>query len=219
MNNPGFQLIVLAVIAVFIFLKLRSVLGTRDGFEPGDTPDVAPTRPSRSNVVPIDGGFDMDIADHFDLNSISGKALAAMKKADPDFSVDDFVGGAKQAYEMILMAFEGDDLETLEKFLSPEVFDGFKSVIEKRQAKGLRVEANFIGVRDIRLTDASFDTGDSLAEITVSYDGELTSVVKDAKGKIIEGDAETIKRQRDEWTFARTMNNSDPNWELVETAG
>ncbi len=216
MSSAGMQLIVLAVIAVFIFLKLRSVLGTRDGFEPGDTPAVAK---SRSNVVPIDGGFDMDIADHFDLNSISGKALSAMKKADPNFSVDDFVGGAKQAYEMILMAFEGDDLETLKTFLSDDVFEGFKSVIEARQAKGLSVDAKFIGLRDIRLTDASFDTSDKLAEITVAYEGELTSVVKDAKGKVVEGDAETIKRQRDEWTFARTMDSKDPNWELVETAG
>lgn len=216
MGSSGFQLLILAVIAVFVFLKLRSVLGTRDGFEPGDTP-VAPA--PRSNVIPMDSGFDMDIADHFDLNSISGKALAMMKKTDADFSVDDFVAGAKQAYEMILMAFERDDLETLDTFLSDDVFQGFKSVIDARQAKNLTVDAEFIGVRDIRLTDAAFDTSDNVAEITVAFEGELTSVVKNAKGKIVEGSADEVKRQRDVWTFARTMGTDDPNWELVETAG
>lgn len=216
MNNAGIQLVVLAVIAVIVFLKLRSVLGTRDGFEVGDAPV---TTQRKSNVVPMETAFDMDIADHFDLNSISGKALAEMKKSDPNFNVDDFVSGAKQAYEMILLAFEGDDLETLQTFLSDDVYAGFKTVIDARQAKGLSVDAKFIGVRNIQLVDAAFDPSDKLAEITVSYEGELISVVKDAKGKIVEGDAEAVKRQRDEWTFARTMDSSDPNWELVETAG
>jgi predicted lipid-binding transport protein (Tim44 family) len=165
----------------------------------------------------VEGGLDRDIADNVDPDGRAGKAFAAMKRIESDFSVTEFSGGARQAYEMILMAFEGDDLETLKGFLSSDVYDSFESVITERQSKGLKVDANFIGVRELKVADAMFDEANNEAEITMKFVGEITSCVKNAEGEVIEGDPAVIKRQKDVWTFARIMGSDDPNWELVAT--
>ena len=90
-------------------------------------------------------------------------------------------------------------------------------MLTNREEQGLTVDASFIGVRELSLADAEFDQGNDLAEITVRFVGELTSVVRNAEGEIIEGSASEIKRQRDIWTFARHMGAGDPNWQLVAT--
>ena len=216
MNSALIQLLVLAAIAVFLVLRLRNVLGTRDGYEPPAERTGPTIKPARDFEV-IEGGPDPDIADHVDPDGRAGQAFAAMKRIEPDFSVSEFQTGARQAYEMILMAFEGDDLDTLKGFLSPDVYDSFAEVVAERQAKGLKVHANFIGVRDLKLMDAMFDPANSEAEITMKFVGEITSCVKDADGVVIEGDPNAIKRQKDVWTFGRIMGSDDPNWQLVAT--
>ena len=215
MNDPMTQLIILGAIALFLIMRLRSVLGTRSGFEPG--PEAQPQARDRFEV--IEGGVDHDIADHVDIESASGAALLKMKNIEPNFSVNEFMGGAKQAYEMILMAFENGDQETLSQFLSKDVFDGFMSVIDARQEQGLTVNAEFVGVREIKLQEAEFNGRSKEAEITLNFTGELTSEVVDSNGKVVEGDRQTIKRQKDVWTFARKMGSDDPNWQLVATGG
>ena len=214
------QLVVLGIIALFLILRLRSVLGTRTGYEPPKGVQTAANNgTSKPNLEIIEGGVDRDIADHVDVDSESGKALMNIKRIEPDFSVTEFLGGARQAYEMILMAFEGDDQEVLSQFLSKDVFDGFVSVIDDRQAKGLRVNADFVGVRELKLVEAEFDNSNKEAEITLQFIGELTSEVVDANGEVVEGDKDIIKRQKDIWTFARIVCSDDPNWQLVATGG
>ena len=194
MNSALIQLLVLAGIAVFLVLRLRHLVGTRDGYEPpverarDDPQRKRPTRPRVS-----EGGPDPDIADNVDPDSRAGKALAAMKWVEPEFSVTEFSGGSRQAYEMILMAFEGDDLETLKGFLSSDVYGSFEGVITERQSKGLKVSANFIGVRELKVADAMFDEANNEAEITMKFVGEITSCVKNADGEVIEGDPAVIK--------------------------
>ena len=218
MSSSLIQLLVLAGIALFLILRLRSVLGTRDGFE---KPPLDGPSSSRSNKRPefdvIEGGPDQDITDHVDDGTSSAKALAAMKMAEPGFMVGPFLEGARGAYEMILMAFESGDLESVEGFLSEEVTESFQSVIDHRNAEGLTVEANFVGVREVSLKEAEFDRGTNEGDITVRFVGELTSVVRNSDGEIIEGNPNEIKRQRDVWTFSRVMGADDPNWQLVAT--
>ncbi len=215
MNGPIIELLVLAGIAVFLILRLKNVLGTREGFEA--PPVQEPEQSALPDFEVIEGGLDQDIADHVDINSSAGKALLAMKEIEPDFSFTDFLGGARQAYEMILMAFENGDLDTLKPFLSPDVYESFEAVIEDRKAQGLVIEASFIGVREVKVVDVTFDPASKEAEITMKFIGELTSVVKNEDGEIIEGDETTVKKQKDIWTFARIMGSSDPNWQLVAT--
>ena len=142
-----------------------------------------------------------------------------MKLAEPGFSVSEFLQGARGAYEMILMAFENGDVDDLRPFLADDVMETFESVIRHREEQGLTIEASFIGIRELALDSASFDRESGVGEITVRFVGELTSVVRNADGQVIEGDPNEIKRQRDVWTFARHMGADNPNWELVATDG
>ena len=217
MSPTAIQLLVLAAIAVFLVIRLRNVLGTRDGFEPRRDAQAPAPEPKKPTFDVIEGGIDPDVADHVDIDSRAGQALIQMKALEPDFMVGDFLGGARQAYEMILMAFEGDDLETLESLLSEDVYDSFKSVIDERQKNGLKVEASFIGVRELKLSDAMLDPANNEAEITIKFIGELVSAVRNEAGEVVEGDTSTIKKQKDVWTFARVMGSDDPNWRLVAT--
>ena len=218
MSSAVIQLVVLAGIAIFLILRLRSVLGTRDGFEKPPAERIA--RPDqRRGFEVIEGGPDADITDYVPEGSDSATALAAMKRAEPSFNVGEFLQGARGAYEMILMAFENGNLNEIEPFLSEEVSESFVEAIAAREDEGLKVEATFVGLRDIAINEATFDEATSEGEITVRFTGELTSVVRNAEGEIVEGDPNEIKRQRDVWTFARKMGADDPNWQLVATGG
>lgn len=217
MNNQLIQLLVLAGIAVFLILKLRGVLGTRDGFEGEPHSRMSSPAQSRPQFEVIDGGFDPDISDYVEDGSPEAEALAQMKKAENSFMVSDFLQGARGAYEMILMAYERGDLSEIQDFLTPDVYQAFASGVEARKDQGLTVEANFIGVRETSLKSVTFDPATNYAEVDVKFVGEMTSVVRDKGGDIVEGDETEIKRQRDVWTFCRTMGAPDPNWHLSAT--
>ena len=141
-----------------------------------------------------------------------------MKKVDADFMVNDFLTGARSAYEMILMAFENGDLKDVESFLDEDVKDAFQQVIDMRAKKKLKVEAEFYGIRELSLKNADFDDKTNVAELSVAFTGELSSVVKNKDGEVVEGDAKQVKRQRDTWTFSRDLSSPDPNWLLVATS-
>lgn len=219
MSSPVIQLIVLAAIAIFLILRLRNVLGTREGFEKPPLPmaNDAPATTSKRSFQVIDGSPDSDIIDHVAEGSPAAAALAEMKKIEPSFGVGDFLRGSRGAYEMILTAFDKGHLDPVVPYLSREVFDSFNEVIEAREKQGLTVESSFVGIRELTLTEATFDPATKLAEITVRFVGETTAVVKNAAGEVVEGSPTEIKRQRDVWTFARKMGSADPNWQLVAT--
>ncbi|MBT9246841.1 Tim44/TimA family putative adaptor protein [Gemmobacter fulvus] len=216
MNNALIQLLVLAGIAVFLILKLRSVLGTREGFEKPPLADEV-KKPVPRGFEVIEGGPDRDITDHAADGSPTARALAAMKQVEPDFSVNTFLQGARGAYEMILMAFERGDIAAIRPFLSQDVYDSFAAAVQAREEQGLTVEANFVGIREMALHDATFDDATREAEVSVRFTGELTTVVRNKAGDVIEGSPTEGKRQRDVWTFARVMGAADPNWQLVAT--
>ena len=217
MSPAIIEILVLAGIAIFLVLRLKNVLGTREGFEKPPLQDAAPPKKSRDFRV-IDGGEDTDITDNVDKKSPSAEALARMKKVDADFMVNDFLTGARSAYEMILMAFENGDLKDVESFLDEDVKDAFQQVIDMRAKKKLKVEAEFFGIRELSLKNADFDDKSNVAELSVAFTGELSSVVKNKDGEVVEGDAKQVKRQRDTWTFSRDLSSSDPNWLLVATS-
>ena len=217
MNSSLLQLLVLAGIAIFLILKLRSVLGNREGFEKPPVP-LDEVRPRvRRDFEVIDGGPDRDITDHVEDGTEAAKALAAMKLAEPGFSVNTFLQGARGAYEMILMAFERGDIDAIRPFLDDEIEAAFTQAINAREAQGLTIQSNFVGLKEMSLVNATFDRATKRGEVTVRYVGELTSVIRNKAGEVIEGSEKEIKRQRDIWTFGRTMGASDPNWQLVAT--
>ncbi|NHB76000.1 Tim44/TimA family putative adaptor protein [Rhodobacter calidifons] len=217
MNGSLIQLLVLAGIAIFLILKLRSVLGTRDGFERPPLPleDVRPR--IRRDFEVIEGGPDRDITDHVAEGSDAARALAEMKKVEPAFAVGEFLQGARGAYEMILTAFEKGELDRIRPFLSDEVAASFAEAIAAREAAGLTIEANFLGIKELTLHDATFNPDSRMAEISVRFAADQTYVVRNKAGEIVEGSPREVKKTRDTWTFARRMGTDDPNWQLVAT--
>ena len=215
MSNPLLQLLVLGAIAVFLILRLRGVLGTRDGFE---TPRIPEEPVARKRFEVIDGDADNDITDHAEPGSANAKALAEMKSVEPQFAVGPFLAGAKSAYEMILMAFERGDLSGVRAFLAPPVAEAFESVIAERQARNLTTTAEFLGTRETALAEAEFNRATGMAELSVRFVGEMIVATRDTDGNVVEGDPKAARKQRDVWTFARHMGEADPNWQLVATA-
>ncbi|MFD1881840.1 Tim44/TimA family putative adaptor protein [Paracoccus pacificus] len=219
MTNAVVQLLVLAAIAVFLIIRLRNVLGTRDGFEAPRIPTE--NEPPARVGGPADDGRasagDQDISDHAPAGSPTEKALRDMKAIEPAFSVNDFLNGAKGAYEMILTSFEKGDISQVRAFLAPPVADAFDGVIAGRNERGETVEAQFLGVRETALQGAEFDPATGEAQLAVRFVGEMISTTRDANGNVIEGDGKTAQKQRDLWTFARRMGQADPNWQLVAT--
>ncbi|MEM6886589.1 MAG: Tim44/TimA family putative adaptor protein [Pseudomonadota bacterium] len=217
MNSPLLQLLVLAGIAVFLILRLRSVLGTRDGFEQPPVPKTQSGRSKAPEFEVIEGGPDLDIVDHVDDGSPAAQALTEMKRIEPSFSVTEFLGGARSAYEMIVMGYETGELSDIEPFLAEDIYESFLEGIAAREDQGLTIEANFIGVGETKLVDATLDPETNEAELTIRFVGELTSAVRNSEGEIVEGSLKDVKRQKDTWVFSRVMGLDDPNWLLVST--
>ncbi len=215
------QIFILAAVAIFLFWRLRAVLGSRDGFEKtlNDIKDSSNDVGNAPLVVDqkIENITDDDIFDYVEENSKSAKVFKKIKEFDPDFSVNKFVSGAKMAYEIILMAFENGDLEKLKNLLEKKVLTSFKSVIDKRKKDGFIVDAKFIGMRDIRIVDATFSEKTKIADVTLLFKSEITTVVKDNKGTIVEGHPDEIKKQKDTWVFTKNLSEKTPIWLLKST--
>jgi len=204
-------LLILAAVTVFLVFKLKDVLGTKTGQEKPplaarrQTPEHAPAPVEVVNTPPLDD------------NDPKSAVYAKMQAVEPDFSPTVFANGARQAYEMLLMAFENGDKATLQKFLSPDVYQGFAQVIDERADQGLTVDARFVGLRESDIVGARFDEDDQVAEIDMKFVGEIVTVVRDKEHRIVEGDPNEIRREYDQWTFGRKMGSSDPNWLLIAT--
>ena len=218
------QIIVLAAVAFFLFWRLRSVLGSRQGFERLNKDVNEKTKSSKikensdDKIVYIKStNIDEEIADYVDENSEQFKTLSELKKLEDGWQVSHFVSGAKLAYEEILMAFENGDLNKIEKLSSKDVYTAFKEVIDDRNQKGLQVEAIFGGVRDIRIKDVKLNKKNLEANITMVFQCDITYSIKDKNNKIIEGGPDKVKKQKDVWTFTRKMNSDIPNWYLTKT--
>ena len=217
MNSPMFQLLVLAGIAVFLVLRLKNVLGTREGFEDGPAPAPTNDRRGPPDLEVIEGGPDLDITDHADEGSSQADALSGMKRLEPSFNVGDFIGGARGAYEMIVMGYENGELAEIQPFLTEEIYESFVDGVAAREDQGLTIDANFFGVREMKLVNATLDPDTNEAEISIRFVAELTSAVRDRGGDIVEGSTTEVKKQKDTWAFARIMGSDDPNWLLVST--
>ena len=218
------QIIVLAAVAFFLFWRLRSVLGSRQGFEKLNKNVNEKTKSSKINSNSDDKIIDLkstnideEIADYVDENSEQFKTLSELKKLEDGWQVSHFVSGAKLAYEEILMAFENGDLNKIKKLSSKDVYTAFKEVIDDRNQKGLHVEAIFGGVRDIRIKDVKLNKKNLEANITMVFQCDITYSIKDKNNKIIEGGPDKVKKQKDVWTFTRKMNSDIPNWYLTKT--
>lgn len=225
-------------IAVFILLRLRSVLGQRTGHQkPDDYFDKATKRqakndndndsepvadnvvtlPQRNNNTSVEekNPHLEEIEEIAKPRTKLNKGLKDILATDSDFSPKEFLSGAEMAYEMIVNAFADGDKQTLRNLLSPSVFEGFESVINDRSEKGETVKSSFVGIdsADIRAAEVR----DSDANVTVRFESQIVSATVDKEGEIIEGNENDVVRVTDIWTFSRDIRSRDPNWKLVAT--
>lgn len=221
MSAQVIELLVLIAIAAFVLYRLKGVIGTRTGHE-GPPPRLGnreaehrgPMLEPVPDIAPDEPGQPEDNAP---IPDDARPALEKIREHEPDFSVDQFLSGARQAYEMILMAYEEGNRDTLSGLLNGDVLAEFENAILQRQEAGLTVDARFIGVRDIRVEGISFDDDTGEADLTVRFVGEMITAVRDAENRVVEGDPNEIRRQTDVWTFSRRVGTDDPNWLLSAT--
>jgi predicted lipid-binding transport protein (Tim44 family) len=232
-NNDLILTLVFLGLAVFVIMKLRSVLGTRQGFErpPEELRREMEERQkpiSQDNVIPLPASIrppqmqqqpEMDQADRWKGIAEAGTSVAAgldaVLKADPSFDARGFGGGAKAAYEMIVQAYAKGDKKTLKNFLAKDVLDGFNSAIVEREGRGETSETTFVSIDKSDIIGA--DMRDKFAHITVSFKSKLIRVTRDKAGAVVDGNPEKIEDVTDIWTFARDVSVQDPNWKLVAT--
>jgi len=226
--------IIFLVLAVAIFFRLRSVLGRRTGSE---RPPFDPYSSGRAeagnggnndNVIPLPRGSEAadtpDQAPTPDFERIErvapeGSALYAALKtilsADRSFDPEDFVAGARGAYEMIVTAFAGGDRKALKPLLSADVYSGFVTAIDEREARRETVESTFIGIDKAGIVEAAMK--DTNAQVTIRFQSQMISATKDKESRIIDGDPNKVVEVTDIWTFSRDTSSSDPNWQLIAT--
>lgn len=215
MGNPIIQIIFLAGVALVLIVKLRSLLGTREGFE--QPPDFSVPGVDQSSTSFAEQRFQDEIAKHVDPESATSQALLNMNRTDSSFSLDEFLAGAETAYGMILVAFAEGNLDDVTGFLSDDVRASFEDALSERSHEDRVYSAKFIGVESRKIKDAVFDDTLKDGEITVEFVGELVSFASDADGQVVEGDDKAVRKQRDIWTFARNFELVDPNWTLEAT--
>ena len=227
-------ILLLAVLAVLIILKLRSVLGQRTGrerppydpYSAGDpirnaapdgkvvtlpTRNAEPARPQEA-AEPTDryGGFAAP-------GSAVARGLDAITAADRSFDVKQFVAGARAAYEMIVTAYATGDRRSLKSLLERDVYDGFDTVIRQREARGETVETRFVSIDTSEIINAQLRG--KMAHLTLRFVSQLVQATRNRNGAVIDGNADAVTSVTDIWTFTREVSSRDPNWKLVATEG
>jgi predicted lipid-binding transport protein (Tim44 family) len=234
--NGTFDILTLLflVIAVVIFLRLRSVLGRRTGnerprYDPFSAPDANGKPVRDGNIVTLPRGgeaarpaealdeatFARRLKDIAPADSDIGQKLSAIAQQDRSFDPKHFMQGARAAYEMIVTAFAQGDRKMLKQLLSREVFDSFSTALDEREKAGETVDFNFVGISKAEVTDA--EIVNKAAHITVKFISELITATRNKAGEVVDGDASRIREVTDIWTFAREITAKDPNWRLVAT--
>jgi predicted lipid-binding transport protein (Tim44 family) len=226
--SSGFQfadIIFFAMVAVFLVLRLRSVLGKRNGNERppgnifGESPEDKGAERGADNVIRLPERnrrpIDEAASESAEPQTPLAASLSAIGRADSNFDPDGFIGGARAAFEMIVGAFAAGDLKTLKPLLAPEVYNPFEEAIKSRAANGDVLSTEIIGIRKAEIIEAELRGSEAL--ITVRFISEQVNVTKDKDGKIIDGDPQRIEDLVDLWTFARDTRSRDPNWLLIVT--
>lgn len=212
---PFIDIIFFAAVALFIAFRLRNVLGRRTGHE--RRPEASTVTPStRDNVVSLPGREEQAEAafSHIDDADLR-QGLTAIRRADPDFDLEGFLMGARQAFEMIVDAFARGDSEALRPLLADDVYSGFENAIEQRRAAGETLETEVVAIKQVDAVEARMEG--TWANVTVRFVSDQVNVTRDAEGNILDGDPDQLAEIVDLWTFARDTSTRDPNWELVST--
>lgn len=220
MESGGFlDIIFFAMVAVFLILRLRNVLGRRTGHQ--SKPRDIVTRSRREEEAP---GRVIELPDRnpkgpptetVAADDKVGAGLTQIQIADSSFEAESFLNGARAAFEMIVHAFATGDTGTLRSLLSDEVFGSFQAAIKARLEKGETLETTVVSIKSAEILEAAVQGRN--ASVTIKFVTEQINVTRDTAGNAVEGDPNRVSEVTDLWTFARDPRSRDPNWKLVET--
>lgn len=216
MNGDYIEIIFFAMVAAFLVLRLRSVLGRRTGNErPPSSERYAPPQSQREtpdNVVSLP---DRSKPPALPPGTPTGSGIAQVQAADPSFEPVGFVRGARGAFEMVLNAFASGDRDTLRPLTSGEVFAAMDRAIRERESQGHTLDATLVGIKSAEIVEARME--DREAQVTVRFASEQVNVVRDRDGQNISGSSTAVEELIDVWTFARDTRSNDPNWRITAT--
>ena len=209
-------IVILALVAVFIGLRLYAVLGERTGHEqpilkPAD-PDARIEQPV--HAAPREASKTNESGDLAYL-PMAGPGVRALLAADPSFDVARFLEGASAAYRMILESFWKGDLDAIKPHVAPHVFESFAGAVEQRAKDGHKLDNRLVALDPAVITDAEVDNG--AAVVTVRFEADIAAVTRNAEGEVVAGSMSDAVQTRDRWTFRRDIQSRDPNWFLIET--
>ncbi len=223
----GFEfldIILLVMIAAFIFLRLRNVLGRRMGHEQQPPEEISRKGFGKAeqsykedpidNVVPMKDDMNKDFEITSNVSTPLAATLRQIHDIDHNFNPDAFPSQAEMAYEAIVLAFANGDKKTLEELLSEEVYKNFSSAIDARNAAGEEMSTDILSIKSSEISDAVLEGKD--AEVTVRFETDMISMTKDAEGVVVSGDPHP-HIVREQWTFARKLKSRNPNWLLITT--
>ncbi|GAA4758620.1 Tim44/TimA family putative adaptor protein [Sphingomonas daechungensis] len=210
-------IIILALVALFIGLRLYSVLGERTGHEqqpilkPADPEAMVEPRVTQPSVLQPSSTDAGDLA----YLPTAGPGVRALLAADQTFDVAKFLEGAKSAYQIVLGAFWKGDANALRPYVDDHVYETFSSAIEQREKDGLVLDNRLVNVEQTLITEASADH--DLAVVTVRFEADIAAVTRNKDGEVVAGSLSDAVQTRDLWTFRRKIGSRDPNWLLIET--
>ncbi|MFC7536953.1 Tim44/TimA family putative adaptor protein [Sphingomonas sp. GCM10030256] len=210
-------IVILALVALFIGLRLYSVLGERTGHEqqpilkPADTDARVEPRAPASPLAPANALDPQDTA----YLPTAGPGVRALLAADSGFDVARFLEGAQAAYRMILEAFWAGRLDEVRTHLDDHVYQTFAQAVEDREAAGHRLDNRLIAIEQALITEAALDR--TVATLSVRFEADVAAVTRNAEGEVIAGSLSDAVQTRDRWTFRRDIASRDPNWLLIET--
>ncbi|MDE0932505.1 MAG: Tim44/TimA family putative adaptor protein [Novosphingopyxis baekryungensis] len=213
------EMIILALLAGFLGLRLYSVLGKRTGHEQEPMPRRVEESPRAPAAQPQRGDDKREgAAPVEDIPAVAGagRDLAAIGAADRDFDPARFVEGAKSAYRMVLEAFWSGDRDTVDFLTDDEVGQSFISAIDAREERGETLEHRLVRIEDAKILEADYRR--PIARVTIQFDADIAALVRDKDGNVIGGSMTDAVEAHDIWTFQRDVTSNDPNWTLVETA-
>ena len=209
------EIVLLALVALFVGLRLYAVLGKRTGHEqqPVTRPETIPG--AEQPTVVTDAQPDRSDGSGLVYEEGAAPGIRAIVSADPSFDVGRFLEGAQAAYRMILEAFWNGDQEELAYLVGDEVRDSFSAAIAEREAAGHQLDNRLVTIEHAVIDDARLDG--RAAFVTVRFDADIAAVTRNQEGEVVAGSLTDAIQTHDVWTFRRDLRSDDPNWVLVET--
>lgn len=210
------EIVLLAMVALFVGLRLYQVLGRRTGHEQQPILRPAETAAAPEAVAPVsDLAAERPEASGLVYEDDAAAGIRAIVAADPSFDVARFLDGAQAAYRMILEAYWAGDREELRHLVGDEVLASFEEALAAREAAGHRLDNRLVRVERAVIQDAALEG--RTASITVRFDADIAAVTRDSEGEMVAGSLSDAVETKDIWTFSRTLGSGDPNWLLVDT--